>query len=109
MKTTDKNAEIAKFMQYDGHMYDKDLKYHSDWNWLHQAISKIEEIRFVSVYFNKTNLGEFSIEISYHTSGYKLNQLNTTIFIKNKNLTKIEAVHEAVYQFVVWYQKQKQS
>ena len=26
--------------------YDKDLQFHSDWNWLHQAITKIRDLAF---------------------------------------------------------------
>ena len=112
-----------RICDYDG------LKYHSDWNWLMGVVERIETTQFD---FTKEeryirNIEKFkgrtkapgSIFISYddrkeYIGWYWLVSISDfpTIQIKEsikREKTKIEAVHEAVYQFVVWYQKQKQS
>lgn len=96
MTTTEKNAEIAKFMQYDGHMYDRDLKYHSDWNWLMGCISKIQEL----------DNGFYFVKI--HTGGCFIHPINDTKDYKAKQYGKVpkEYVYNAVYQFVVWHNQQ---
>jgi hypothetical protein len=80
--------------------------YHENWNDLMPVVDKIESLEFVSVYTNKTSLGEFSIEINYDTHPYKYNQLKKTIFIKDKNISKIEAVYKACVEFIKWYNQQ---
>lgn len=116
--TQDKNAEIARWMGmklseslngitiYSDSVYPKsgggytlyygkeNLKYHSDWNWLHQAIDKIEDLGYPIDIFKKA--------VSIH-----LDNGEPIVDLCGKNYnTKIEAVHEAVYQFVVWHNQQ---
>jgi len=102
MTTQDKNAVIALWMglsycekyQYEGwyknhehnhRICDYDgLKYHSDWNWLHQAISKISELKETP-----------------ELLGWRRN--NWTIFDSPIITAKIETTFDLVYQFVVWH------
>lgn len=89
MTTQDKNAEIAKWMGYNEHMSDKDLKYHSDWNWLMGAtimcFKRYDEVIDNSVF-------------SADNQQFKLNDALLE--------TNIKSLHEAVYQFVVWHNAQ---
>lgn len=109
MTTTDKNAEIARWMgaeQYTSYykfgakthpeIFDfgngktfkqRQLKYHSDWNWIMGCISKIEK------------------EACWVTIRGCMVEMSDAISISKP--TKIEAVHEAVYQFVVWHNQQQ--
>lgn len=116
MTTTEKNAEIARFMGlqtgrelgYDrwhqdwfdnrgvinGQRNDK-LLFHSDWNWLCLVVEKIEELKYPVDIFKKA--------VSIH-----LDNGEPIVDLSGNNYnTKIEAVHEAVYQFIVWYNKNK--
>lgn len=111
MTTTDKNAEIARFMTSEPEVLEMDLKkagtlqsmqYHCDWGWIMECVEKIEDLEY----------GRFQVDILQE--GCKIKDrcrdlINKTVGNLPVGTTKIEAVHNAVYQFVVWYQKQKQS
>ena len=101
------NKIIAEFMKYikhtqtkayltkDGYFHDKDLKFHSDWNWLKQVVEKIESIKIetykvrVDIYFNCCQINPTHWE-----------QL---ISIYGNKETKIEAVYNACIEFIKWY------
>jgi hypothetical protein len=113
--TTENNILIALFMeakQYDkedNYIYFdetntmfsndtisiKDLKFHSDWNWLMEVVEKIEEIegnRFkVEIYNNVCRI-------------YDHQEYDDVIDITDE--TKIEAVYNACVEFIKWYNKQ---
>lgn len=80
--------------------------YHTNWDRLMEVVEKIEKLDYVSVYTNKTHLGEFSIEITYDTLAYKYVQNKKTVFIKDKTLSKIESVYNACVEFIKWYNVQ---
>ena len=132
MKTTEKKAEIDRFMGlqtgrelgYDrwhqdwfdnrgvinGQRNDK-LLFHSDWNWLMGVVERIQLIPSC----DKDKFGTI-VKIEGRNCSIKSDNYRD----KNKNYskslyfnanysgkTKIEAVYEAVYQFVVWYNQNK--
>lgn len=81
------------------------LQFHSNWNWIMEIVEAIEKLPFVNVYFSKTSLGEYTIEINHETHSYNYQQNNKTIFIRGIN--KKETVIEAINQFLIWYAKNK--
>lgn len=85
----------------------KSMKFHSSWNWLMPVVDKIEDLPYTNVYTGKTYLGEFHIEITHETPGYKHNQVNKVVFVKDKNLSKLQSYYKAVIEFIKWYNTQK--
>jgi hypothetical protein len=106
MTTTEKNAVIGLFMGKIRKILKKDgsfdgiycrmngeiininyLKYHSDYNWIMPVVEKIEkEFCWVSI---RGSLVEMSDIISISRP------------------TKLESLHEAVFQFIQWYNQQQ--
>ncbi len=129
MTTTDKNRIIAQFMGLRPKLESPDVysfsdspwfvtrgsdpekimddianyaKYHSDWNWLMEVINRIEGIWIESETSQDT--ATVLIDGSFcqiYTNGTYINEI-----INIDGQKKIEAVHEAVYQFVVWNNQQ---
>lgn len=107
METTQNNKLIAEFMGWT--LDDKDLnsyrklnnnvfkysllsnfKYHTDWNWLMEVVEKIEDLG--------------------HDFDINKRENHKNVFIRGSqyakitsNKTKIEAVHEAIIEFIKWY------
>lgn len=69
------------------------------------VIEAIEKLNYCNIYFSKTYLGEYTIEITHETTIYRYQQNNKTAFIRNKD--KKEAVVEAINQFLTWYDQNK--
>ena len=73
--------------------YKKDeLKFHSDWNWLMEVVEKIESLGY-------------RIEIVKHICRIYLSNKETIII--SENTPKIEAVYNAVVEFIKWYNENK--
>jgi len=107
MNTTENNKIIAEFMGakltkdlqivypiYEGDSsYVKNLKYHSDWNWLMEVVEKIESLRNQIVIFNKTAALSNVKEPSVFNDSFKAE-------------TKKQAVYNACVEFIKWYNEQ---
>ena len=119
MKTIENNKIIAEFLSvkihpcetienfkflpieerglYNGYFIDE-LKYHEDWNWLMVVVEKIESLEIFD------RMGRFNINTKNFDENY-------TSFITDKDEdfiqcegdTKIEAVYNAVVEFIKWY------
>src|SRR5688572_2745047 len=97
MTTTEGNKLIAAFMEKPDHIMPELLKYHSSWDWLMPVVEKIVDLGFI-------------VEIPIAKSG-------TDVFIYNKQerlnivayLKPIDAVWNAVVQFIQWYNTQPQA
>ena len=109
MKTIENNKIIAEFLSvkihpcgtienfkflpieerglYNGYFIDE-LKYHEDWNWLMEVVEKIESLGY-------------RIEIVKHICRIYLSNKETIII--SENTPKIEAVYNAVVEFIKWY------
>jgi len=78
--------------------FQNDLKFHSDWNWIHEVIDVIE----------KTS--NTAVTIWFRKEGCTIEQKNgeqEDFYISMKIKTsKKEAVVEAINQFLIWYEKQ---
>ena len=122
MKTLENNKLIAEFLSvkmhpcktienlkflpmeerglYNGYFIE-DLKYHEDWNWLMVVVEKIESLEIFD------RMGRFNINTKNFDENY-------TSFITDKDEdfiqcdgdTKIEAVYNAVVEFIKWYNNQ---
>ena len=122
MKTIENNKIIAEFLSvkihpcetienfkflpieerglYNGYFIDE-LKYHEDWNWLMVVVEKIESLEIFD------RMGRFNINTKNFDENY-------TSFITDKDgdfiqcegETKIEAVYNAVVEFIKWYNNQ---
>ena len=122
MKTIENNKIIAEFLNvkihpcetienfkflpieerglYNGYFIDE-LKYHEDWNWLMVVVEKIESLEIFD------RMGRFNINTKNFDENY-------TSFITDKDEdfiqcegdTKIEAVYNAVVEFIKWYNNQ---
>ena len=102
METIEKNKLIAEFMGYPKHKIDfvgkrlnfensKHNTYHKDWNWLIEVVEKIESLGY-------------RIDISkWENSQYCGIYLNGKKISGNETNTKIEAVYNAVVEFIKWY------
>ena len=112
MKTIENNKIIAEFLSvkihpcetienfkflpieerglYNGYFIDE-LKYHEDWNWLMVVVEKIESLGY-------------RIEIVKHICRIYLSNKETIII--SENTPKIEAVYNAVVEFIKWYNNQ---
>ena len=112
MKTIENNKIIAEFLSvkihpcetienfkflpieerglYNGYFIDE-LKYHEDWNWLMIVVEKIESLGY-------------RIEIVKHICRIYLSNKETIII--SENTPKIEAVYNAVVEFIKWYNNQ---
>jgi hypothetical protein len=117
MNTVEKNKLIAEFMGmvYDNHgqpnkyweltdeqnfvsqkpyPQNKDLKFHSDWNWLMEVVEKIETLPDE----------KFQIEINGKWCNFfDMKTLNSVEFEKADNESKIQNCFEAVVMFIRWY------
>ena len=112
MKNLENNRLIAEFMNYNleivnNEVYfthddmleslsDEELHFDTDWDWLMTVVDKIENYNeFTSVLFYPNSCTiiksrEFSADDNYFE-------------ISIDSFTKIEAVHEAVLEFIKWY------
>lgn len=91
-------------------------KYHSDWNWLMLCVGKIESLG-VSVNikatwnnFHNCTYTQTSIKMEKGDFGHSKQcfWVHDVVYHSHSDteIKKIDSVHEAVYQFVVWHNQQ---
>lgn len=113
MTTTDKNRIIAEFMglkkdspniiwfysSNKGKYYrENELIYHSDWNWLMELVDKIESLGFDT----SLDRHEFGKKTTFFI---RYGGSNTQSGISKDN--KIKAVYNACFEFIQWYNQNK--
>ena len=116
MKTIENNKIIAEFLSvkihpfkfipieerglYNGYFIDE-LKYHEDWNWLMVVVEKIESLEIFD------RMGRFNINTKNFDENYtSFITDKDEYFIQCEGDTKIEAVYNAVLEFIKWYNNQ---
>jgi len=103
MKTEESNKMIAEFMgnMHDGDVIHEEL-YDVSWDWLMPVVEKIEKNKYVDEFnINWDSLGE------KHHCEITNTQKFTFETIRIYADSKIEAVYEAVVEFIKWYNKNK--
>lgn len=121
----EKNETIAKWMGFTQHHNPpwmnvpegEDLKYrafklHKDkllydtsWDWLIPVVEKIEKTKLDGLEFS-VDMDKYSTQIRWTINRGVMDPKDMNIEVFNSP-SKIEATHEAVYQFILWHQKQK--
>jgi len=81
----------------------KNLKFHSDWNWLMSVVEKIESIEDKQGCTFFVEISKERVHIKYYYKGEEF----SNIFAYNYNgKSKIEIVYKACVEFVKWYNQQ---
>jgi hypothetical protein len=80
--------------------FNSDIKFHSDWNWLHEAVEFIENIKDEQGYGNMINIWVNGCNVCENNAGYKIIE---NIFAP----TKKEAVFIVVSDFAKLYNEKK--
>jgi hypothetical protein len=77
-----------------------ELKFDTDWNWLMEAVEKIENLQY------KNNNDVFKIVIDYGSCIIynMINDLDIVVSVNGR--AKLEATYNAVVEFVKWYNEQ---
>jgi hypothetical protein len=75
--------------------FEKELKFHSDWNWIMEVVEAIEKLD--------------NIFVKIHTGGCFIHPINDTknYIAKEYSSNKKEAVVQAINQFLIWYNQNK--
>lgn len=92
----------------------KGFKYHKDWNKLMPVVEKIESVqlddkRHVVVRASANVQIFYKACIITYEPDEEAGDTNEGAAIQTKGETKLEAVYQAVYQFIIWYNQQKQN
>lgn len=76
------------------------LKFHLDWNWIMELVEAIEKLG-----------AEYCLGNKYFSISYTLSEGNwyAEETIVKSNIETKEAVVQAINQFLIWYEKQKES
>ena len=82
--------------------FEKELKYHSDWNWLMPIVEKIESIIFEDdEYYNFQILGGCYVTI--------ISSFGNELVTIDNGKSKLECVWLAVVNFIIWYNEKNKS
>jgi hypothetical protein len=116
----DYNRRCADFLGWEitgpgfpaGYWNDKDfiqfheLKFHSDWNWIHEVIEAIEKLEFrFEIAYNQVDLECMRPDLNRFS--YHINLHDCEGYGNDLQLTKKEAVVKAINQFLIWYNENK--
>lgn len=98
VNTTPTDKDFNIYQNKDGKMLEPmSMKFHSDWNWIHEVIDVIEILK------NK----KFKVRIFYNVCEIEKNYKPFINFYFNRKRTKKEAVIQAINQFLIWYKNEK--
>ena len=109
IKNLTKDLKIIYPVHEGDSSYVKNLKYHSDWNWLMKVVEKIENIK-------DSHHGRFGIYISSNSCVIQSTNFKSDKPIANPSYyyddvilnSKLESTYNAVVRFINFYNKQKE-
>lgn len=79
----------------------KDLKFHSDWNWIHEVLKKITTIQY---HWELINFhGTFEEKNCMKCEIFSLRPYESNNEFSYKSSDEKEAVIQAINQFLIWY------
>lgn len=87
----------------------EDMQFHSDWNWVMEVVEAIEKLKYVVQIRTSPTISEKWISYTITIQENTINALwNNKFIIKyesdySNNETKKEAVVQAIYNFLIWY------
>lgn len=85
-----------------------EMQYHSDWNWLHQVISKIEDFYTINGEEIEFRVVQYEDEVLI-VAKYQLKRWENIVEVLSSGDGKLKNTYEAVYQFIVWYNQNKEN
>ena len=95
MKEDEYPNDLPKSAYLFGNFMDNEIQYHSSWDWLMPVVGKIENLS------NKIFIDTDSVIIDIHHE--------VTPIITDCKKDKINAVYEAVIQFIKYYNQQQRN
>jgi hypothetical protein len=84
------------------------LKYHTSWDWLMPVVEKIQQLRFMVAIIGDGNPNTNELPNNYcniFKEGFTLDMVIDGGLIKSNS--KIDAVYQAVLQFIQWHNQNK--
>lgn len=118
MSIEQQNRIIAEFMNPDlyrkwndqGDLPIDQLKYHDSWSWLMPVVEKIEALRIEEYETIDNELGRAKVIIFGRCCDIQIdNAIEDNLVEVTAFPSKIQAVYEAVIQFIQWYNTQNTS
>ncbi len=105
-----KTSRVPKILKlhYSNIFQEHDLKFHSDWNWIMEVVEKIDNIFVFEDYSVSMTLethGLSIITVHYYQPDRTKQKIIKQFTSISKN--KKEAVVEAIWEFLQWYNEQK--
>lgn len=83
----------------------EDLKFHSDWNWIHEVLKKITTIQY---HWELINFhGTFEEKNCMKCEIFSLRPYESNNGFSYKSSDEKEAVIQAINQFLIWYNENK--
>jgi len=101
-----KNLNDDSFPEYVNPLGDfyqlKELKFHSDWNWIMEVVEAIEKLKFNV----RITIACITIENAFDNDS-NLSPIYKFHSMQGEFESKKEAVVEAINQFLIWYEQNK--
>jgi hypothetical protein len=94
---------LPTFMDGDGWTMN-DMKFHSDWNWIMEVVEKIEHIKKYSIGIDSHPSYGTNVLIQHA----HINGVYDLVIKESTHWNKKEAVIQSIWQFLNWYNEQKQ-
>lgn len=88
-------SDCGNDLHYKHSIFLNEMLFHSSWNWLMEVVEKIEDLNY-SIEMNKQEENDYQCLI-----------IKKDIKVQTFSEIKIQAVYQAVIQFITWYNQQQ--